>query len=274
MSSDDVIVSLTRIIYDMTMEEITMTGVIINGCHGRMGKALMELIADIEDVKIVAGVDPYQPEGVDLGYPVYSTLGEVKESADSVIDFSNAEGIPALLSDAVSQNLPIVIATTGLSDEVQAKVVEASKKIAVFQSANMSLGINLLRDLIKKAASILGEGFDVEIIEKHHKMKKDAPSGTAFLLADALKEDRDYDYVYGRRETAQARKPRELGIHAVRGGTIVGEHEVIFTGPEEVIEIGHKAYSRKVFATGAIKAAQFIAAKGPGIYSMSDVVGL
>lgn len=251
-----------------------MTRVVINGCHGRMGKNLIEMIQGMNDMQVTAGIDPYNPGGVSLSFPVYPSLGDMKEEADAIIDFSSPEGLPVLLKEAVRRQMPIVVATTGLSDEIQEEVKRAAERIAVFQSANMSLGISLLRELIKKASAFLGDGYDVEIIEKHHKMKKDAPSGTAFLLADAINEEQaePYDYVYGRRETAKRRESREMGIHAFRGGTIVGEHEVIFAGEDEVVEIAHKAYSRKIFASGAVKAARFLVGKSPGMYSMTDMI--
>ena len=251
-----------------------MNNLIINGCYGRMGRVLIDMITDMEGAQVVAGIDPFVPPGASLPFPVVARLEDFDGEADAIIDFSNPEGLPALMAEAAGRGIPVVVATTGLSEEIQGLVDEAAEKIPVFQSANMSLGINLLRDLIKKAAAVLGDGYDIEIVEKHHKMKKDAPSGTAFLLADAINEEQEkpYDYVYGRRETSKARDAREMGIHAFRGGTIVGEHEVIFAGPDEVVEITHKAYSRNIFANGAIKAALFLVGKKAGHYSMADVI--
>ena len=251
-----------------------MIRLVINGCHGRMGQTLIKFIEGQKDQRVVAGIDPRNPVEANLPFPVYSALTEMEEEADVIIDFSNPQGISALLEEAARRALPVVIATTGLSEDVQGAVNRAAEKIAVFQSPNMSLGINLLRELIKRAAAVLGGGYDVEIIEKHHRMKKDAPSGTAFLLANAINEGQTtpYAYAYGRRETAKRRDPREMGLHALRGGTIVGEHEVIFAGEDEVVEISHRAYSRKIFASGAVQAARYIAKRAPGLYTMTDMI--
>ncbi len=251
-----------------------MNRIVINGCMGRMGKTLIKLIEQNEEMVIVAGVDPCRSENISMSFPVYSSLKELDVPADIVIDFSNAAGVPGLLESVVENKLGIVVATTGLDETAVKLMKKASESVPLFFSFNMSLGINLLKTLITRAAQILGPDYDVEIIEKHHKMKKDAPSGTAFVLADALSEVRDFDYTHGRRESAKAREAGELGIHAVRGGTIIGEHEVIFAGPDEVVEIGHKAYSREMFARGAIRAAGFLVGKSPGFYGMDDLFGI
>ncbi|MBI9102360.1 MAG: 4-hydroxy-tetrahydrodipicolinate reductase [Spirochaetales bacterium] len=249
-----------------------MNRIIINGCCGRMGRFLMDMIGETEGMQVVAGIDPFIPEGTDFGFPVYTSLDKAIEEADVVIDFSIASGVPSLLESVKKKGLGIVVATTGLDEDTRQLLREASKSVPVFFSANMSLGINLLKELIKKTAEVLGKDYDVEIIEKHHKMKKDAPSGTALALADALREVRDFQYVYGRKETEKARAEGELGIHAFRGGSIVGEHEVIFAGSNEVIEITHKAYSRELFARGAVRAAGYLKGKAPGFYSMEDML--
>ena len=248
-----------------------MVKIILNGCGGRMGKVITELIKERDDMKIVAGID-IQTGSED--YPVYPSLANCEQTGDVVIDFSNPEVVPRLIRDAVEKELPVVIATTGLSQEDIVLIEEASKKIALFRSANMSLGINLLQQLAQQAAKVLGDRFDVEIFEKHHNRKKDSPSGTALMLADSINEvkEKKLDYIYGRQGNDALRKPGEMGIHAFRGGTIVGEHDVYFAGTDEVIKLSHKAYSRQIFATGAIAAAKFLNTCQPGIYNMQDLI--
>ena len=250
-----------------------MTKVIMHGCNGKMGQVITGLIAQDEDVKIVAGIDTYDEKKND--YPVYKTIRECQIAADVVIDFSNAKAVDGLLDYCVEKQIPVVLCTTGLSEEQLQEVEEASKKVAVLRSANMSLGINLLMQLLKEATKVLSPaGYDIEIVEKHHNQKLDAPSGTAIALADSINEaaDGQYEYVYDRSQVRKKRDKKELGISAVRGGTIVGEHEVLFAGIDEVIEFKHTAYSRTVFGKGAVEAAKFLAGKEAGKYDMSDVV--
>lgn len=250
-----------------------MTNVIMHGCNGRMGQMIAGLCADDPDIQIVAGVDTYTEQKND--FPVFETIGECDVQADAVIDFSNAAAVDGLLDWCVEKQIPVVLCSTGLSEQQLEKVKEAGTKVAVLKSANMSLGINTLIDLLQKAVKIFAPaGFDVEIVEKHHNQKLDAPSGTAIALADAMNDamDGQYEYVYDRSGRRQKRDAKELGISAVRGGTIVGEHEVIFAGTDEVIEFKHTAYSRAVFGKGAIEAAKFLNGRSAGLYNMQDVI--
>ena len=250
-----------------------MTKVIMHGCNGKMGQVITGLIAQDEDVKIVAGIDTYDEKKND--YPVYKTIRECQIAADVVIDFSNAGAVDELLDYCVKKSLPVVLCTTGLSDEQLKKVDECSEKIAVLKSANMSMGINLLLKLLKDAAKVLAPaGYDIELVEKHHNQKLDAPSGTALALADSINEamGNEYEYVYDRSQVRKKRDAKEIGISAVRAGTIVGEHEVIFAGTDEVIEFKHTAYSRSVFAKGAVEAGKFLAGQPAGMYDMGDVI--
>ncbi len=249
-----------------------MTNVILHGCNGRMGQMIAGLCADDPEIRIVAGVDTYTEKKND--FPVFAQIADC-EKADAVIDFSNAGALDALLAWCVEKEVPVVLCSTGFSEEQLKKVDAAGERIAVLKSANMSLGINALMDLLQKAARVLAPaGFDVEIVEKHHNQKLDAPSGTAIALADSVNEAMDgrYEYVYDRSDRRQKRGKQELGISAVRGGTIVGEHEVIFAGTDEVIELKHTAYSRAVFGKGAIAAAKFLHGKEKGYYTMKDVI--
>lgn len=250
-----------------------MTKILLHGCNGRMGRMITELVRNDADAEIVAGVDSYT--GVANDYPVYDSIEKCDLDADVVIDFSNAGAVDALLDHCVEKKVPVVLCTTGLSEAQLAKVQEASGKTAILKSANMSMGINLLLKLLKDAAKVLGNaGYDIELVERHHNQKLDAPSGTALALADSVNEalNGEYHYVYDRSQVRQKRDEKEIGISAVRGGTIVGEHEVIFAGTDEVIEFKHSAYSRNVFAKGAVEAAKFLAGKEPGMYAMSDVI--
>ena len=250
-----------------------MTRIIMHGCNGRMGQAITRLAKENDELTIVAGVDPF--EGVANDYPVFKSIEECDVEADVVIDFASAKAVDNLLDYCLNKKLPVVLCTTGLSEEQMGKVKEASKEIAVLKSANMSLGVNLLIKLLKESAPVLGNaGFDIEIVEQHHKMKKDAPSGTALALADAINESMDnrYSYVFDRSPRSEARRENEIGISAVRGGTIVGIHDVIFAGEDEVITLNHTAYSRAIFAKGALSAAAFLAGKAPGYYDMQDVI--
>lgn len=254
-------------------EEINMVNIILHGCNGKMGRMITEIVKADEGASIVAGVDAYTETPND--YPVFADIKDCDVKADAIIDFSNAKAMDGLLSYCVEKKLPVVLCTTGLSEEQLAKVEAASKETAVLKSANMSMGINLLLKLLKDAAKVLGPaGYDIELVEKHHNQKLDAPSGTALALADSINEalDNSYEYVYDRSQVRQKRDKKEMGISAVRAGTIVGEHEVIFAGIDEVIEFKHTAYSRSVFAKGAVEAAKFLADKTEGMYDMGDVI--
>ena len=245
--------------------------ILLSGCGGAMGRMVANLIAEKENMTIAAGVDKFPPKNAD--FPVFEAYEECDIDCDAIIDFSHPAALTSLLSYAQSKNLPAVLCTTGLSDAQTEEIKKASKNIAVFKSANMSLGVNLLTGLLKQAAQFLN-GFDIEIVEKHHNKKVDAPSGTALMLADSINEalNGEKDYVHGRFGTDARRQKNEIGIHAVRGGTIVGEHQVHFIGPDEIIEIRHTALSKAVFAEGAIHAAEFIAGKPPGMYDMQDML--
>ena len=252
-----------------------MTKVIMHGCNGKMGQMITGLIAADDEIEIVAGVDAF--ETGNNTYPVFKSIGLCDIGADVVIDFSNAQAIDGLLDYCMEKKLPCVLCTTGLSEAQHQKVEEAGEKTAVLKSANMSLGINLLLKLLKDAAGILAPaGFDIEIVEKHHNKKVDAPSGTALALADSINEELDnaYEYIYDRSGRREKRPVKEIGLSAVRGGTIVGEHDVIFAGADEVITFSHTAYSKAVFGKGAIQAAKFLAGKPAGKYDMSDVVDI
>ena len=242
-----------------------MTKVIMHGCNGKMGQVITGLIAQDEDVEIVAGIDTYDEKKND--YPVYKTIRECQITADVVIDFSNAKAVDELLNYCGEKKLPLVLCTTGLSEDQLAKVTETSKETAILKSANM----DLLQTAIKKLAPA---GFDVEIVEKHHNQKLDAPSGTALALADAMNEamDNTYSYKLDRSSERKKRDAKEIGIQAVRGGSIVGEHEVIFAGTDEVIEFKHTAYSKAIFGKGAVEAAKFLKGKPAGMYDMHDVI--
>lgn len=250
-----------------------MVGVILHGCNGRMGQMLSELISKDEEMTVVAGIEPSGEAKND--YPVYKSFDELKETADVIIDFSTASAIDSLLDYCEKTHTPLVLCSTGLSEAQLDRVERLAKVSAVLVSANMSLGINMLLKLLKNVTKTLyGNGFDIEIVEKHHNQKLDAPSGTALALADVMKEELDdISYNLDRSKERKKRERNEIGISAVRGGTIVGEHEVIFAGTDEVIEIKHTAYSRAIFAKGAMSAAKFLSGKSAGKYSMSDVIG-
>lgn len=250
-----------------------MVRAIMHGCNGRMGTIISDLCEKDNNISIVGGIDKAGQSK--FSYPVYASFTDCDLEADVVIDFSNASAVPELLQYCVNKQVPCVLCTTGLSAELMEEVTKASEKVAILKSANMSLGINLLLKLVKEAAQVLaGAGFDIEIVEKHHNQKLDAPSGTAIALADSINEEFDgvYEYVYDRSQRRAKRDSKELGISAVRGGSIVGEHDVIFAGADEVITFSHTAYSRAVFGKGAIEAAKFLAGKVPGMYNMSDVI--
>ena len=249
-----------------------MTNIILSGCNGKMGQVITRLCETDDAVKIVAGVDINTEKKSD--YPVYSSYADITEKADVIIDFSHPSNLNPSMEYAINTNTGIIVATTGLSKEQIEFVKSSGEKIPVFYSANMSLGINLIINLVKKAVAILEDNFDIEIIEKHHNQKIDAPSGTAIMIADAIKEEmkEDAEYVYDRHSVRNKRQKKEIGISAVRGGTIVGEHQVLFAGNDEFIEFKHHATSKEVFAVGAIKAAKFLCGKDAGLYNMSDLM--
>ena len=250
-----------------------MIRIIMHGCNGKMGQVISGMIADDPELTMAAGIDP-RDDGHNP-YPVFSDISLCDVEADCLIDFSTASVVDKMLDYCVEKKLPCVLCTTGLSREQLAKVEASSQNVAILKSANMSLGINLLQSLLKKAAEVLGPaGFDAEVVEKHHRLKLDAPSGTALALADSVNEalGGDYEYVFNRSDRRMKRPEKEIGISAVRGGTIVGEHDVIFAGTDEVITFSHTAYSRAVFGRGAVQAAKFLAGKPAGLYDMGNVI--
>ncbi len=251
-----------------------MTKVIMHGCNGKMGQMITNIIAAEDGIEIVAGVDA--SDHIRNTYPVFCSMAECNVAADVVIDFSAAAAVDVLLDYCVEKHLPCVLCTTGLSEAQLARVDEAAKQIAVLKSANMSLGVNMLLKLLKDAAQVLvPAGFDIEIVEKHHNLKKDAPSGTALALADSINEEfgNQFEYVYDRSQRRERRAQKEIGISAVRGGTIVGDHDIIFAGEDEVITFSHRAYSKALFGKGAVQAAKFLKGKPAGRYDMKDVIG-
>ena len=250
-----------------------MTRIIMHGCNGRMGQMITGIVASDSDAQIVAGIDV--SDHIQNTYPVFKSISECDVDADVIIDFANAAAVDALLDYSVTKNIPVVLCTTGLSEEQLANMKECSAKVAILKSANMSLGINTLLKILKDATNVFANaGFDIEIVEKHHNQKLDAPSGTALALADSINEElnNEYEYVYDRSSRREKRPQKEIGISAVRGGSIVGDHDVIFAGMDEVITFSHTAYSRAVFAKGAVSAAKFLAGKPAGMYDMSDVI--
>lgn len=250
-----------------------MTRVIMHGCNGKMGKTIAGLIAADETIEIVAGVDAFD-DGKNP-FPVFAGIEDCDVEADAIIDFSVSAAVDGLLDYCVAKQVPCVLCTTGLSEAQLAKVEEAAKKVAILKSANMSLGINMLLKLLKDATKVLvPAGFDIEIVEKHHNLKVDAPSGTALALGDSVNEalNNEYEYVYDRSQRREKRPVKEIGFSAVRGGTIVGDHDVIFAGADEVITFSHTAYSKAVFGKGAIQAAKFLKGKPAGLYNMSNVI--
>ena len=243
------------------------------GCNGRMGKVITDIVSKKENMRIVAGFDAYTEKLAD--YPVYADPKEFTGECDVVIDFSNPANLTSLLRFSVEKQIPVVLCTTGYSPEQLAEIDRAAEQVPVFRSGNMSLGINLLLALVKKATAVLGGDYDIEIVERHHNRKVDAPSGTAIMLADAAADGLAYEpeYVYDRHSVRKKREKTEIGISSVRGGNIVGEHEVIFAGNQEVVELKHSALSRDVFAEGAVKAAIFMSGvREPGLYDMQDVL--
>lgn len=247
-----------------------MTDIILNGCNGKMGTFVTNAVLDRDDCRIVAGVDLY---GDNINYKVYRSFDDVDVKADVIIDFSNPSVLDSMLAYAKKNNTPAVICTTGFSEAQVEQIKAASADVALFYSGNMSLGINLIIELSKKAAAVLSNNFDVEIIEKHHNQKIDAPSGTALMIADGISEVKtDSQYVYDRHSYRKKRKANEIGIHAIRGGTIVGEHEVIFAGHDEIFSLKHQALSKEVFAVGAVNAAVYLKSKQSGMYDMGDLL--
>lgn len=249
-----------------------MTKIVMNGCNGKMGQVITRLVAEDDNCEIVAGFDVN--DTIDNTYPVFTNPDEFTGDADVVIDFSHPSALTNILNYCKKRKLPVILATTGFTNEQKQEFTDASKEIPVFFSANMSLGINLLIDLAKKATKLLEGNFDIEIVERHHNQKLDAPSGTALAIADAIDETLSFpaEYVYDRHAVRKKRKKTEIGLHAVRGGTIVGEHDIIFAGTDEVIELKHSAHSKEVFAVGAVKAAKFITDKPAGLYNMNDII--
>ena len=245
----------------------------MNGCNGKMGQCITNICKDDPEIEIVAGVDVYH--GIENEYPVFDSIAACDVDADVVIDFSNAKAVDELLDFCESKEMPVVLCTTGLSEEQNARVSQVSQSTAVLKSANMSLGINMLLKVLQEVTKILAPaGYDIEIVEKHHNQKVDAPSGTALALADSINEvlEQEYTYTYDRSQERKKREKTEIGISAVRGGTIVGEHEVIFAGEDEVIEFKHTAYSKAVFAKGAVEAGKFLKGQTAGMYDMKDVI--
>ncbi len=249
-----------------------MVKVLLHGCNGKIGRALTRLISQQDGIEVAAGVDKFL--GTPNDYPVFASVAECNVDCDVVIDFSTATAVDALLNYCIDKKLPAVICTTGLSEETRTLLNKASNSTPIFFSANMSLGVNLITALAKRATEVLADsGFDIEIIEKHHNQKIDAPSGTALAIADAINDilNHEYEYKFDRSQVREKRPKKEIGIHAVRGGTIVGEHDVLFAGNDEFITISHQATSKEVFANGAIKAAKFLADKEPGLYNMDNL---
>lgn len=250
-----------------------MVKILMHGCNGRMGQVITGLVKEDENATITAGVDVY--DGIKNDYPVFSKLQDVNVDFDVIIDFSTASVIDGLLDYCEAVKKPVVLCTTGLSEEQIKKAKKVSETVAVLRSANMSIGVNVIMKLLREAvAKLAPEGFDVEIVEKHHNQKLDAPSGTAIALADVMNDEMGgcYEYIYDRSQVRKKRDKKELGISAVRGGNIVGEHDVIFAGTDEVIKISHSAHSKAIFAKGSIAAAKYIFDKKPGMYDMSDVM--
>lgn len=249
-----------------------MSKIVISGSSGKMGHAVADVISTRTDCEVIAGIDLNPVKYSD--FTVYNSPVELPETPDVIVDFSHPSALDGLLDYALTNGVALVLASTGYIPEQTAKIKSSAVQIPIFFTANMSLGINLLSELAKKAAAVLGGQFDIEIIEKHHSRKLDAPSGTALMLAEAINEvsNEKYNYTYDRHSVRRARDPREIGILSLRGGTIVGEHDIVFAGRDEVITLSHSAASKEVFAVGAVNAAVFISGKAPGLYSMSDLL--
>ena len=249
------------------------TRMLLHGCNGRMGHVIVDLCKDDDRIEVAAGVDAFGDSSYD--FPVFKSLSECDVDADVIVDFSNASALEGLLDYCVEKNVPVVLCSTGFSDEQLEKVRDASGKVAILKSANMSVGINALLKVLKEVAPVFeAAGFDIEIVEKHHNQKVDAPSGTALALAECINDslEEKCEYVFDRSTRRMKRPKNEIGISAVRGGSIVGDHDVIFAGKDEVVTLSHTAYSRAIFGKGAVQAAKFLAGKEPGMYDMSDVL--
>lgn len=248
-----------------------MTKILLSGANGKMGNVIRGIVSERDDCEIVAGVDI---NTLSTDFPVYSNIKDVKETADVIVDFSNPAALQSLIDYSKENGTPLVIATTGYSEEQKNAIKEASQYSPIFFTYNMSIGINLLVNLAKKAVSVLGDDFDVEIVEKHHNQKIDAPSGTALMLADAIAEEKEnkVNYEFNRHSKREKRPKDEIGLHSIRGGTIVGEHDVMFCGKDEIITLSHSARSKEIFAVGAIKAALYMSGKPAGMYDMSNIV--
>lgn len=246
--------------------------ILLSGCNGKMGKVISSIVEQRSDCLIMAGID-INTENT-MGYQVFKTFEDLPNLPDVIIDFSHPSILDSLLKFSIKNNIPAVLCTTGYTNDQTQKIISAAEKTAIFYSRNMSIGINLIIELAKKAVSVLGNDFDIEIIEKHHNQKIDAPSGTALMIADAISDasEGEYQYTYDRHSYRHKRESNEIGLHSVRGGTIVGEHEVIFAGNNEVVSISHSAQSKNVFAVGAVNAAIYIFGKSAGLYDMSDLI--
>ena len=248
-----------------------MTDVVICGACGKMGRVIADIISGRDDCRVSAGIDKI---GGELGFPVYKSFSELEEKPDVIIDFSHPSVLGEMLDYCITNGVPVVVATTGYNEEQLAAIRKAAESVPVFFTFNMSLGINLLAELAKKAVAVLGGQYDIEIIEKHHNQKIDAPSGTAIMLAEAINNElnNEYKYVYDRHSVRAKRTKTEIGMHSIRGGTIVGEHEILFAGRDEVTSLKHEAHSKSVFAVGAVNAAVFLSGKPAGLYAMSDML--
>lgn len=264
--------SIVERIGQVTRKVSNMTNILLSGCNGKMGSAVAQCVAARKDCRVIAGIDTNSNTSAE--FPVFGSAAEFEGKVDVIIDFSHPSALEDLLQYAVAKKIPAVIATTGLDDAQTQLLHSAAKDIPVFFSANMSIGVSLLKELAQTAARVLGDSFDIEIVEMHHNQKLDAPSGTALMLADAIAEElREQPcYEYDRHLKREKRSKNEIGIHAVRGGTIIGEHEIIFAGHDEIITLSHSARSKQIFASGAVNAALFIEDKGPGLYSMKELV--
>lgn len=249
-----------------------MINVLLSGANGRMGRTVTEDVSRLNDIRICAGVD-INPEAAQLPFPIYTSLNDVTENVDVIIDFSIHTTLNSLIDYCKAKNIGVVLATTGYTSDEKELIYNASASIPIFYSANMSLGVNLQILLAKKAAEVLKDNFDIEIIETHHNKKADAPSGTALMIVENINDvfDEKKEVLFGRHGNPQSRRS-EICVHAVRGGSIVGEHNILFLGPDEALEIKHNAYSKQVFSHGAIKAAKFLYGKAPGLYDMNDLL--
>lgn len=250
-----------------------MIKVIVNGCNGKMGSVLIKLLTQEKEMEIVAGIDKNISKYNSI-FPVYSHISECLEKGDIVIDFSHYSALPDLIDYCVNTKTPLLTATTGVNGDITTKLIDAAKQIPIFQTANMAVGVNVITQLAQQASKTLGNTFDIEIIEAHHNKKVDSPSGTAYMIANAINEvlENRMEFIYGRHGKADIRKSTDIGIHAIRGGTIPGEHTIIFAGPDEIIQIKHTALSKDIFALGAIKATKFLVLQKNGFYNMNDIL--